>query len=601
VTVLLDCTLDRTLAVLEAEPCCGSAPVWLFETGAARRAAEARLLARGVRTTIRSAYKPLLHAFLEEIDLEGIASVEIGYPVVTGVPVLRFLLECYPIDALIGTRTCTFRALAERELPPDGVTGPDGAPALHYEIVLGGGQGASRALSVPVPVRWCDGAAGRPVLRSCGWQGGALATDLETAFDRVLETVGSHPWSQATDGPLFDRLTVEIAGPFEDVPLALDGEVLSLAEAMHEELTFALLERFARLSRLPSGARRCGPGQIVPSMRPIDGAAWRLTIGMDPCGSLPVPVEPSCTTARPGDAVEPGELVDADRCLPADRMMAHLQALGGQAYSTVSCRGRSVHGRYVVARSGGAGTGPQPAVMISAGQHANEPTGPVGVLRAAHELRARGRPAFAVTPLLNPDGYALYRRLCRLHPLHMHHAARYTARGEDLESGDASRERGTWLQARKLSGATLHVNCHGYPSHEWTRPFSGYLPHGFERWTLPMGFFLIVRHAPGWGERADRLVDACVAALNGFPALMAINAEQLARHARYVPDHGVQVRSGVPVFVSETRDPPVPLTLITEAPDETVIGERFRILQEAQRRVVIAAVDAHGHRSPREA
>ena len=51
-------------------------------------------------------------------------------------------------------------------------------------------------------------------------------------------------------------------------------------------------------------------------------------------------------------------------------------------------------------------------------------------------------------------------------------------------------EIGARNQALELSGAQLHLNLHGYPAHEWTRPFTGYLPRGFELWTIPKGFFL---------------------------------------------------------------------------------------------------------------
>lgn len=600
-SVLLDVTLARTLATVEADLLAAPAIVadvgatdpalvWLFETGSARRAVETRLAARGVRAMVRSAYKPLLHAFLEEIELDGVESVEIRYPVVTGVAASRFALECYPLDALLAGRALVLEPLAERALDTVDLVAADGTPTLHYEVVLQRADGERDERQVSVPARWCEDATGRQVLRSCGWRDGVLATDLETVFDRALETVGTHPWPVTRRGPFFDRLTIEVRGPFEDVPLALDGEALSLAEAMHEELYFGLLERFARLLGLPVGTRELRPGQIVPVMTSADTDTWHLKVTSEAVGSRSPPQH----AAVPHDGpAELAELAEADRALQPARMLAHLEALGGQGYAAASGRGRAVHGCHVRATRTARAGETLPTVMLSAGQHANEATAPVGVLRAARELQMQGLREFAVTPLLNPDGYALFLRLCERHPSHMHHAARYTARGDDLECGDPALELGALLQARALTAATLHVNCHGYPSHEWTRPFSGYLPRGFELWTIPKGFFLIVRHARGLRDQADRVIDACVAALNDYPPVMAINAEQLARYVRYVPDHGIDIRSGVPVYVAEVEDPLVPLTLITEAPDETVVGERFRVLQEAQRRVVLAAVAAH--------
>ena len=76
----------------------------------------------------------------------------------------------------------------------------------------------------------------------------------------------------------------------------------------------------------------------------------------------------------------------------------------------------------------------------------------------------------------------------------MHHAARYTGLGDDVESrGDTPvYESLIRKEALALMDAKLHINLHGYPAHEWTRPLSGYLPRGFELWTIPKGFFVII-------------------------------------------------------------------------------------------------------------
>ena len=57
----------------------------------------------------------------------------------------------------------------------------------------------------------------------------------------------------------------------------------------------------------------------------------------------------------------------------------------------------------------------------------------------------------------------------------MHHAARYTALGDDLEYRvkGALYEKEIRHKAREISQAQLHINLHGYPSHERTRPLSG--------------------------------------------------------------------------------------------------------------------------------
>src|SRR5688572_17382301 len=97
----------------------------------------------------------------------------------------------------------------------------------------------------------------------------------------------------------------------------------------------------------------------------------------------------------------------------------------------------------------------------------SEPCGPSGrpspTRRSTGALLADPAVDLALIPVETPDGYALHGRLCEANPRHMHHAARYTALGNDLEycSDDPQTEKGARLRALSLSGARLHVNLHG--------------------------------------------------------------------------------------------------------------------------------------------
>ena len=53
-------------------------------------------------------------------------------------------------------------------------------------------------------------------------------------------------------------------------------------------------------------------------------------------------------------------------------------------------------------------------------------------------------------------------------------------------------------------------------------------------------------------------------------------------------DVGFSVTKDIAHFTQEFPDSLFPVTIITEAPDETVYGEDFQILHEAQMRCVIA-------------
>jgi len=103
-TELLGIDIPRTLdAIVRDHAKAGtSLEAWVFEDEAARRAAEATLAASGVQARIRSAYKPLLHFFLEEIELSGLSAVTIFMPSHPLAVENRFRLEAYPSAARSG-------------------------------------------------------------------------------------------------------------------------------------------------------------------------------------------------------------------------------------------------------------------------------------------------------------------------------------------------------------------------------------------------------------------------------------------------------------------------------------------------------------------
>ena len=126
-TLLLDERVSRTLDIIVRDWATGSnrgarLDAWVFEDVAARKDAEARLAAAGVVAHIRSAYKPLVHAFLDEIALSDLTRVTVRYPVHPEALPLRFLSEAYPLAAMLdlvetvfepGVADLTYRVRAE--------------------------------------------------------------------------------------------------------------------------------------------------------------------------------------------------------------------------------------------------------------------------------------------------------------------------------------------------------------------------------------------------------------------------------------------------------------------------------------------------------
>ena len=83
---------------------------WLFADEQHRKHTELELQKFGIKAKIRSAYKPLIHFFLEEFNTpyNKIKKVEIAYPIHPSAPEKRFLLESYPLHALLSNINIEF-------------------------------------------------------------------------------------------------------------------------------------------------------------------------------------------------------------------------------------------------------------------------------------------------------------------------------------------------------------------------------------------------------------------------------------------------------------------------------------------------------------
>ncbi len=553
-TVLLEATfpraLDRLVARFSAPEWHGARlEAWLFEDAAPRRAAEAALAESGVQARIRSAYKPLLHAFLED----GVPAGAILLPAHEAAAPGRFQLEAYPLAALLPSA-------------PRFAVGPH---ALDHVLEDGS--------LVFAPNRIGMDAHGQTTLSPCGWLrvwrdtarviDEALETEFESAFHAVIQAVKAHPWPATT--PLFETLQIAIATGGIQRPLGVAHECVDTQEALHEDLYFSLLEFFQAHAGLPAGDRTLQPGQIVPRITRADGdTVVRVTIGPEAAHAAPL---------------GPVDLETAERAPELAQVAAELAALGGTPFLARSVQGRPVGGLYR--------PGPTPALIVTAGQHANETSGPVGALRAARRLLADPATHLALVPVENVDGYQLHRTLCADHPHHMHHAARYTALGDDLEARAAPpwHESDARRQAIALTEARLHLSLHGYPAQEWTRPLSGYVSAGFADWTIPRGFFLILRHHPGLDAAAHRFLEQLTKILAEDADLVALNRAQMALRAAHGGAPDALVLHDIPCVIRESLRSTVPFTLITEYPDETITGPAFQLAHATQMRTVLAA------------
>lgn len=147
----------------------------------------------------------------------------------------------------------------------------------------------------------------------------------------------------------------------------------------------------------------------------------------------------------------------------------------------------------------------KPTLYVSGRQHANEVCATNTILKLAEQL-AREKPYdeyvkkmnFVLHPMENPDGAELAYRLQKMTPFHSLHAGRYSALGIDVGyQVGASRPLLPEAKVRKRLYSKwlpdIHLNLHGYPSHEWVQPFSHYSPYLFRDYWIPRGWFAYLR------------------------------------------------------------------------------------------------------------
>ncbi len=555
-------------------------------------------LGHDVTVRVRSAYKAGYFWRTEEVQplwrRAQATRLTVTYPSGPQDSPGRFLQELYPLSALMERE-----GLAVEFLP--GKADPSYTAALY--------RGDTRVWQGEcfIPLHPRLSTDGREVVAPTGWL--TVRAGSQTLHDQRLTTDGELFWewycgavlprlldlAHARPGlPIFRNLSVNLGLSEPDLATGVLDERISMTEALTEEVYFGTVDALKRHLGTSASSRALMPGRIVPVAVSTPGRNGWARVILSEYGTLEMPAEAPAglSSKRAEEDIAPEQGAFPQNPL---RTWQAARAQADRFHLEWHVPAMSVDGRPVPAVVRRAETR-QGGVLVTGGQHANETTGPAAAVQLIRTLVAGSLP-FAVLPLENPDGAFLHRALIQLNPEHMHHAARYTSLGDDLEArvreGNPRWEaRGrTW--AAQAAGATLHLNLHGYPAHEWVRPYSGYAPFGFESWALPAGFMTIVWHHPGLGNEARELAHAIAARLQQLPDV----AEHAARACRANAAHSVrphyELIRGLPFILAEQSGALCPLTVITEAPDETVYGERFRMFVRAHLAVCEAAVAHH--------
>src|SRR5690606_28803307 len=144
---------------------------------------------------------------------------------------------------------------------------------LTYQVKLTYQDGREASHSVFAPNYTHSDIDGKTLLSPTGWLNitrqdqvstERIETDLEQLFHDTIAAISSYAWGDTE--PYFEELNIAARLPIADRTLSYAEEVISLVEALHEDIYFSLLEVFQKKSGRPLGDRGLQPGQIVPEI-----------------------------------------------------------------------------------------------------------------------------------------------------------------------------------------------------------------------------------------------------------------------------------------------------------------------------------------------
>ena len=143
----------------------------------------------------------------------------------------------------------------------------------------------------------------------------------------------------------------------------------------------------------------------------------------------------------------------------------------------------------------------RPTFFINCRHHANEVSSTNAGLVLSYLLATRPqlreflkKANVVITPMENVDGMVILEEMLKLTPTDKLHAGRYNSAGREYYEeyfnpetpfGEAKVKPAIW----KRWLPDICVDNHGFPSHEWEQPFSGYTPYRFRDWWIPRAFF----------------------------------------------------------------------------------------------------------------
>ncbi len=220
------------------------------------------------------------------------------------------------------------------------------------------------------------------------------------------------------------------------------------------------------------------------------------------------------------------------------------------------------------------------AIIYSGRQHADEVSSTSHIDKLGEQLvtepdvKAMLKQVNVVLhPITNPDGALLSYLLYQITPDNLLHTGYHGSLVEDVATAQWDHdtiypESQTRRQLWESWLPDAFLNPHGYPSHEWVQPFSGYTAWVVNRmgaysgrgWWLPRGWFTSLtylrdRRYPYSQDFAYAIRDRIADAMNKLPDLMALEHRMNARYQRYGqrfdPDYMLQpIVGGVRIYMA---------------------------------------------------
>ncbi|GEM_PF-1506379 len=160
----------------------------------------------------------------------------------------------------------------------------------------------------------------------------------------------------------------------------------------------------------------------------------------------------------------------------------------------------------------------KPTFFINCRHHANEISSTNAGLKLSYLLasqpdiqRLLKKVNVVINPMENVDGVIVLEEMLKETPRDKLHAGRYNRAGQEYYDeyfnpntpfGEARVKQEIWN--RWLPD--ICVDNHGFPSHEWDQPFSGYAPFRFREWWIPRAFYFFYLPFLEEGRRSRRRI-----------------------------------------------------------------------------------------------